>query len=119
MCVAGVIGVIGLRLGFIQALLGDASPYPGIGSVEPTGHVVSIIPFVLGLVTIFSWGVKNEPLYIDKEKAAEVDDKEEAFSFEDEDEEPGIDEVEAPEDELDDAPTPEPKVERKPVAPVI
>ncbi|MCK4758023.1 MAG: hypothetical protein KAS67_06205 [Thermoplasmata archaeon] len=81
MCVAGVVGVVGLRLGFIQALLGDASAYPGIGHVEPSGHIVSIIPFVIGLVTIFSWGIKNDPLYIDKEKAAE---EEEAFSFEEE-----------------------------------
>ncbi len=74
----GFIGVVGLRLGFVQSLLGDASPYPGIGSVEPMGHVVSIIPFVIGIVTIFVWGIKNEPLYIEKDKEV----KEEAFDFE-------------------------------------
>ena len=92
LCVIGVVGVIGLRVGFVQAMLGDASPYPGIGHVEPSGHIVSIIPFVIGLVTIFSWGIKNDPLYVDKEKAAEED----GFSFEKEvgvEEEPDVEEI--------------------------
>ena len=80
LCLAGFIGVVGLRMGFVQSLLGDAAAYPGIGSVEPMGHVVSIIPFVIGIVTIFVWGVKNEPLYIEKDKVAE----EESFDLEDE-----------------------------------
>ena len=31
---AGVVGIIGLRMGIIQTFLGDASAYPGIGSAE-------------------------------------------------------------------------------------
>lgn len=109
LCVIGVVGVIGLRVGFVQAMLGDASPYPGIGHVEPSGHIVSIIPFVIGLVTIFSWGIKNDPLYVDKEKAAEED----GFSFEKEvdvEEEPDVEEIrEEPE-----IPAVEEERERKP-----
>ena len=73
LCFAGVIGVLGLRAGFIQSLLGDAAPYPGIGSVEPMGHVVSIIPTILGLVVILGWGIKNDPVYHEMEKAREED----------------------------------------------
>ena len=90
---AGFIGVVGLRRGWVQSLLGDASPYPGIGSVEPMGHVVSIIPFVIGIVTIFVWGIKSEPLYIEKDKVTE----EEIFDFEKaEDEEEDILDVPEP-----------------------
>ncbi len=71
LCAAGIIGVVGLRVGFIQALLGDASPYPGIGTVEPNGHIVSVIPFVMGLLTIFVWGLKSDPIYYEKEKMEE------------------------------------------------
>ncbi|MBU4071659.1 MAG: PEF-CTERM sorting domain-containing protein, partial [Candidatus Thermoplasmatota archaeon] len=67
----GIVGVIGLRLGFIQALLGNTDIYPGIGSVEPMGHVVSMVPFVLGLVTVAFWGIKNDPIYHEIEKAQE------------------------------------------------
>ncbi len=77
LCAAGLIGVLGLRAGFIQSLLGDAAPYPGIGTAEPTGHIVSIIPLILGLVTIFVWGIKNDPIYYELEKQ-----KEESFDFE-------------------------------------
>ncbi|MDO9538040.1 MAG: hypothetical protein Q7J68_06950 [Thermoplasmata archaeon] len=84
---AGLIGVIGLRLGFIQGLLGDPTPYPGIGSVEPSGHIVSLIPFILGLVTVSFWGIKNDPIYYEIEKLKEEeseleDDSEEEFEEE-------------------------------------
>ncbi len=77
LCAAGIIGVLGLRAGFIQSLLGDAAPYPGIGTAEPMGHIVSVIPIVMGLVTIFVWGIKNDPIYYELEKQ-----KEETFDFE-------------------------------------
>lgn len=61
---AGVVGVIGLRSGFIQSLLvGEASPYSGIGPTESIAHIVSIVPTILGLIMILSWGIKNDPIY--------------------------------------------------------
>jgi len=81
---AGFIGIVGLRLGFIQNLLGDSDPYPGIGHVEPSGHIVSSIPFVIGLVTVVFWGIKNDPLYYEAEKA----EKEEEAMEEESEEEP-------------------------------
>jgi hypothetical protein len=82
LCAVGLIGMAGLRAGIIQSLLGDPNPYPGIGYVEPTGHIVSVIPIVLGLLTIFVWGIRNNPVYYELEKQ-----KEEGFDFEDETEE--------------------------------
>ena len=70
---AGIIGVIGLRTGFIQSLLGDSSPYPGIGATEPIGHIISVIPTVLGLVIIMSWGIKNDSIYYELEKSKKED----------------------------------------------
>ncbi len=64
----GVIGVLGLRMGFIQSLLGDAAAYPGIGTAEPLGHIVSVVPTVLGLLMIMSWGIKNDSIYYELEK---------------------------------------------------
>ncbi|MCK5309369.1 MAG: hypothetical protein KAJ64_01865 [Thermoplasmata archaeon] len=93
---AGVIGVIGLRQGFIQSLLGDAAPYPGIGTAEPIGHIVSIIPTILGLVMILSWGIKNDSIYYELEKIKKDDTHEEDEIEEDEIEEfaPAEDEIE-------------------------
>jgi hypothetical protein len=81
---AGFIGIVGLRLGLIQNMLGDPDPYPGIGHVEPSGHIVSSIPFVIGLVTVVFWGIKNDPIYY----AAEKGKKEEEAMEEGYDEEP-------------------------------
>ena len=69
LCLAGLIGYLGLRWGFIQFLFGDSDPYPGIGNVEPSGHVVSSIPFVLGLVFVALWGIRNDPIYKEIERA--------------------------------------------------
>ncbi len=91
---AGFIGIVGLRLGFIQNLLGDSDPYPGIGHVEPSGHIVSSIPFVIGLVTVVFWGIKNDPIYYEAEKA----EKEEE-AMEEESEEP--EDMELPEPAMD------------------
>ncbi len=96
LCLAGMFGVVGLRTGIVQSLLGDANAYPGIGSVEPSGHIVSIIPFVGGLVTIFFWGIKNEPLYVEKGELVE-EEKEDKFSFEDEEDDKEEEEVTVPE----------------------
>ena len=73
----GIIGVIGLRAGFIQSILGDASAYPGIGTAEPIGHIVSVIPTVLGLVMIMSWGIKNDSIYYELEKSKKEDTSDE------------------------------------------
>ena len=111
---AGVIGVLGLRLGFIQSLLGNASPYPGIGTAEPTGHIVSIVPTILGLIMILSWGIKNDPIYyeLEKSKKETLDDIEDELEEDLEEDEliPAADEVpseftepieDIPEEELD------------------
>ena len=69
---AGYLGVLGLRLGLVQEyLFGDPNPYPGIGAVEPSGHLVSMIPFVLGLVMVMFWGIRNDPIYNEMEKLKE------------------------------------------------
>ena len=73
----GIIGVLGLRAGFIQSLLGDAAAYPGIGTAEPIGHIVSVIPTVLGLVMIMSWGIKNDSIYYELEKLKKEDSSDE------------------------------------------
>ncbi len=91
---AGVIGVMGLRAGFIQSLLGDASAYPGIGTAEPIGHIVSVIPTVLGLVMIMSWGIKNDSIYYELEKSKKEDASEEIEDFVLVDDEIDSDEVE-------------------------
>ncbi len=75
LCLMGVFGVVGLRLGYIQNLLGDPIPYPGVGYVEPSGHIVSIIPFVIGLVTIVYWGIKNDPIYYERERLIQEKDE--------------------------------------------
>jgi hypothetical protein len=86
---AGFIGVLGLRLGLVQEyLFGDPNPYPGIGTVEPSGHIVSMIPFILGLVMVMFWGIRNDPIYHEMEKLkeesaeAESDSEEEDFDWE-------------------------------------
>ena len=76
---------MGLRMGFIQSFLGDASPYPGIGTAEPMGHIVSVIPTILGLVMILSWGIKNDSIYYELEKSKEEDFDEEEDDIEEED----------------------------------
>ena len=72
---AGIIGYLGLRLGFVQYLFGITDPYPGIGSAEPSGHIVSSIPFVLGLVTLAVWGIKYDPVYHELERMKEEADE--------------------------------------------
>jgi ribosomal protein L40E len=72
MCLVGVFGVVGLRLNFIQHyIFGDPTPYPGIGYVEPSGHIVSLIPFIIGLIVLIYWGFKNDPIYHEIEKLKE------------------------------------------------
>ncbi len=108
----GMFGVVGLRTGIVQSLLGDASAYPGIGSVEPTGHIVSMIPFALGLVTIFIWGIKNEPLYVEKGELVE-EEKEDKFSFEDDVDEEDVS-VPEPVKDIPIKARPQPQVAEKP-----
>ncbi len=131
LCAAGLIGIAGLRTGLIQSLLGDPAAYPGIGHAEPTGHIVAILPIVVGLVTIFAWGVKNDPIYYEIEKQ-----KEEKFLFEDGlevpeelkeplekleeeiEEAPFVDEPAPPEEqELEDPPVEEPLPEEQELEP--
>lgn len=112
MLAAGAAGVIGLRLGIVQAVLGDPDAYPGIGAAEPMGHIVSMVPFVLGLVTVAYWGVRSDPIYREIEKAKEEDAEEEEEGAE----QPEGDEVPAedaaPEEEaLPDLGAPEPEPE--------
>ena len=57
----GMFGVIGLRLNIVQIfLLSIDDPFPGIGSMEPMGHIGSIIPFAIGIVAIFVWGFRSD-----------------------------------------------------------
>jgi len=67
----GLFGVAGLRSGILQLALGDSNPYPGVGSVEPMGHVVSMTPLVIGFVLIALWGIRNDPIYEEIEKLKE------------------------------------------------
>jgi len=101
LCLAGLIGYLGLRWGIIQFLFGDSDPYPGIGHVEPSGHVVSSIPFVLGLVFVALWGIRNDPIYKEIERT-----KKEQEELEEEEHEPVPQELTGPmadlEAELDD-----------------
>ena len=76
-CAAGIAGIVGLRIGIIQNMLGDPAPYPGIGHVEPTGHIVSIIPLVIGMLMVFFWGLRNDPIYYEMKKAKEDEPEEE------------------------------------------
>jgi hypothetical protein len=73
--VIGIIGVIGLRTNVIQHILGDPHPYPGIGYVEPWGHIVSMVPFIIGLLTVFVWGIKNDPIYYEMKKKEEDEEE--------------------------------------------
>ncbi|MEW5937803.1 MAG: hypothetical protein AB1665_08320, partial [Candidatus Thermoplasmatota archaeon] len=58
----GLGGVIGLRLNIVQLyILGIQNPYPGIGYLEPQGHVVSMVPYCIGLISIYAWGLRAEP----------------------------------------------------------
>ncbi|MBI5000308.1 MAG: hypothetical protein HZB92_02100 [Euryarchaeota archaeon] len=53
----GFISVVGLRLNFVQTLiLGIQNPYSGIGRLEPQGHIVGIVFFAAGIVTMGVWG---------------------------------------------------------------
>jgi len=57
----GMFGVIGLRLNIVQTyLLSIDNPFPGIGSMEPMGHIGSIIPFAIGIAAIFVWGFRSD-----------------------------------------------------------
>jgi hypothetical protein len=70
-------GVIGLRLNIVQIfLLSIDNPFPGIGSIEPMGHIGSIIPFAIGIVAIFAWGFRSD-------KGDESDEKSEPAEKED------------------------------------
>lgn len=58
----GLGGVIGLRLNIVQIyILGIQDPYPGIGYLEPQGHVASIVPYCIGLI-LYVWGLRAEAL---------------------------------------------------------
>ena len=75
---SGVFGFLGLRSGLIQLVLGITDPYPGIGSLEPSGHIVSSVPFVLGIVIVAVWGIRNDPIYreIERSKKEDADEPE-------------------------------------------
>lgn len=64
----GVFGVVGLRTGVVQLMLGSSNSSPGIGSAESMGHIVSMIPLVIGFVLIGMWGIRNDPIYEEMEK---------------------------------------------------
>jgi len=89
---AGFAGVAGLRSGLIQEhLFGDPDPSPSIGSAEASGYVASMVPFVLGIVVVLGWGIRNNPIYHELERAKA---KEEETAEEDE----AIEEMELPGD---------------------
>lgn len=76
----GIAGVISLRLNYAQVyIMGDSNPYTGIGSAEPMGHGVSIVPFVIGVLMVVYWGLKTPPL---PEEAGTVDAGESAEAVE-------------------------------------
>ncbi|MBA3044688.1 MAG: hypothetical protein KKH41_05050 [Candidatus Thermoplasmatota archaeon] len=68
----GLMGVAGLRTGLVQWVLGDSDPFPGVGSVEPMGHVVSMLPLIIGILFIGFWGIKNDSIYVELEKIKEA-----------------------------------------------
>ena len=66
----GMFGVIGLRLNTVQIfLLSIDNPFPGIGSMEPMGHIGAIIPFAIGIVAIIVWGFRSDKGDESKEKS--------------------------------------------------
>jgi hypothetical protein len=93
----GIFGVVGLRTGIVQLALGDSNSFPGIGSVEPMGHIVSMVPLVIGIVLIGLWGIRNDPIYNEIEKMKEEDSS--IIPDEEEDEEIPEEFIDAVEDE--------------------
>lgn len=63
LCSIGTLGIVGLRTGIVQIVLGNADPYPGLGTVEWIGHALSLVPLIIGFIIIGVWGVKNDPIY--------------------------------------------------------
>ena len=117
-CIAGIAGIVGLRIGIIQNMLGDPAPYPGIGYAEPTGHIVSMIPLIIGVLMVFLWGLRNDPIYYEMERAKEeeIDEVEEEDELQfDVSEEPLEPAEETATEELP-SPEPEKKVAGKPVS---
>jgi len=71
LAIIGISGVIGLRTGIIQPILGYSNPSPGVGPTELMAQIVSIVPLVIGMVLIGFWGIKNDPIYNEIEKLKE------------------------------------------------
>jgi parallel beta-helix repeat protein len=70
----GAFGVVGLRAGLVQPILGYDNPSPGIGSMELMGLIASALPLAFGLVIILIWGIRNDPVYYEIEKSQKTDE---------------------------------------------
>jgi hypothetical protein len=69
----GVAGMLALRLNYAQVyIFGDSNPYTGIGTVEPLGHMVSMIPFTLGIIFIIVWALRTKPVSKRAERSDEA-----------------------------------------------
>jgi hypothetical protein len=67
----GILGIIMLRLGYAQTMLGYSNTSPGMGPEESMAQIVSMIPIMIGILIIGLWGVKNDPIYKKIEKMKE------------------------------------------------
>lgn len=75
LAVIGIAGMLALRLNITQVyIFGDSNPYTGIGTAEPLGHFVSLVPFTLGIILVIVWGIRTKPLPNLAERSNEGDD---------------------------------------------
>ena len=52
--------MIALRTNYAQVyIFGELDPYTGIGPQEAMGHMVSVVPFIIGVVAVVFWGIKT------------------------------------------------------------
>ena len=74
----GLFGIMGLRTGLVQSLLGYSNPSPGVGPAESLAQITSMVPIVIGIFLIGVWGIKNDPIYRQLEKLKEAESVETA-----------------------------------------
>jgi hypothetical protein len=94
----GILGIIMLRTGIAQEMLGYSNPSPGIGPAESMAQIVSMIPLVIGMMLIGFWGIRNDPIYRQLEK---LKGKSPIIQPEDEEEDEEEEDEEIPEDFID------------------
>jgi hypothetical protein len=94
----GTLGIVGLRLGIVQAMFGYSAA-PGIGGQETLGLIVSSAPLTIGLGIIGLWGVRNERVF--QKIYGELEEQEIAEEFDDIEAEEEFETIEEVEEETE------------------